>query len=84
MLCTPSLIGPAGVKVQLPAPSATTVPSVPSTSLMMVTVLPGSAPLPLKVGVVSLVMSSTLDTPVSEAGSRSGAPGAPGAAVSTV
>ena len=47
------------------------------------TVLPASA-VPVKVGVVLLVMSSLLDTPVSLAAARSGAEGAAGARVSKV
>jgi hypothetical protein len=39
---------------------------------------------PMKVGVVSLVMLSVLKTPVSEAASRSGMEGGAGAAVSIV
>ena len=46
---------------------------------------PGTPPLPLKEGVVSLVKLSVLLAPVSLAGTRSGAPeGAAGAVVSTV
>ena len=45
--------------------------------------LPASA-VPVKVGVVTLVMLSVLDTPLSDAASRSGADGAAGAMVSMV
>ena len=48
-----------------------------------VTVLPASA-VPVKVGLVTLVMLSVSDTPVSDAASRSGADGAAGAMVSMV
>ena len=41
------------------------------------TVLPASA-VPVKVGLVTLVMLSVLDTPLSEAATRSGAAGAAG------
>ena len=44
-----------------------------------VIVLPASA-VPVKVGLVTLVMLSVLDTPLSEATTRSGAVGAAGAA----
>ena len=69
---------------QLPLPSAVAVPSnvEPSVSYRL-TVLPASA-VPVKVGVVLLVMSSLLDTPVSLAAARSGAEGAAGARVSKV
>ena len=53
---------------------------VPSYS---VTVAPASA-VPVKVGLVTLVMLSVVDTPLSEAASRSGAEGAAGATVSMV
>ena len=48
-----------------------------------VTVLPASA-VPVKVGVVMLVMLSVLDTPLSDAAARSGVDGAAGAMVSKV
>lgn len=54
----------------------------PTWSLYKVTVEPLSA-VPLKVGVVSLVMLSVFDEPVSEAASRSGVDGASGATLST-
>ena len=62
---------------QLPEPSAVAVPRtvVPLVS-NSVTVAPASAPLPVKVGVVTLVMLSVLDEPVSVAAVRSGADGA--------
>src|SRR3972149_5517578 len=49
----------------------------------MATVLPASA-VPVKVGVLSLVMSSLLEAPVSLPASRSGVEGALGTPVSTV
>ena len=69
------------VMVHVPA-VATPVPTavVPSNR---VTVLPVSA-VPVKVGVVTLVMLSVLDTPLSDAATRSGADGAAGATVSMV
>ena len=72
------------VIVQLPEPSATLAPSIVVPSLSYkVTVAPASAPLPVKVGVVTLVMLSVFDEPLSEAAVRSGALGA-AAAVSIV
>ena len=70
--------------VQLPEASATAVPStvVPLVS-NSVTVAPASAPLPVTVGVVSLVMLSVFEVPLSDAAIRSGALGA-AATVSTV
>ena len=61
---------------------ATPVPItvVPSSK---VTVLPASA-VPVKVGVVTLVMLSVLDVPLSDAATRSGRVGAAGAVVSMV
>lgn len=59
------------------------VPKLPSTFEMTVTVLLASA-VPVKVGVESLVTSSVLESPRSLLASRSGAPGAEGAEVSTV
>ena len=68
--------------VQLPAPSEVVVPStVPSVSYK-VTVLPASA-VPVRVGVVSLVMLSVLDVPESDAKSKSGVDGTDGVAAST-
>ena len=58
--------------VAMPVPT-TVVPS------NRVTVLPASA-VPVKVGMVTLVMLSVLDTPLSEAATRSGVAGAAGAA----
>lgn len=71
------------VMLQLP-PVAVAVPRtvVPSVSYK-VTVLPASA-VPVKVGVVLLVMLSVLDDPVSEALVMSGVLGAEGAVVSSV
>ncbi len=48
------------------------------------TVAPASAPLPVMVGVVALVMLSVLLLPASEPLAKSGAPGADGAVVSIV
>ena len=80
MLCVP-LPSAELVMLQLP-PVATALPInvVPSNS---VTVLPASA-VPVKVGVVTLVMPSMLDDPVSEAALRAGVDGATGAEVSIV
>ena len=65
------------VMVHCPAIVAMPVPItvVPSNK---VTVLPASA-VPVKVGVVTLVMLSVLDAPLSEAATRSGTDGAAGA-----
>ena len=82
MLCAPSLNAP-GVKLQSPAPSAVVVPRLPSTSEKTSTVLLASA-VPLSVGVVSFVMSSLAEIPVSDPAVRSGAPGLAGAPVSTL
>ena len=70
------------VMLQVPPAVATPLPTgvVPSNS---VTVLPAGAE-PMKVGVVTLVMLSLFDAPVSDAGVRSGADGAAGAIVSIV
>ena len=68
---------------QFPLPSAVAVPTVPSTSLDSVTVLFASA-VPEIVGVVSLVMSSVLELPVSDPAARSRDAGAAGAVASTV
>ena len=67
---------------QLPLPSATVVPTtvVPSVSYNL-SVAPTSA-VPLKVGVVTLVMRSLLELPLSEAALRAGVEGAIGAVVS--
>ena len=73
----PSAIAEPGVKLQLPEPSAVVVPiELPSDST--VTVALASA-VPVKVGVVSLVMLSVEDEPVSlaDAGPACSAPGAP-------
>ena len=68
----------------MPAPSAVAVPStvVPLVS-NSVTVAPASAPLPVNAGMVTLVMLSVLDEPVSVAAVMSGAAGA-AAVVSSV
>ena len=68
---------------QLPDPSAVAEPTAPSTSDVNVTVAPASA-VPASVGVVSLVMLSVEELPVSLAASRSATPGAAGFAVSMV
>ena len=80
MLCEPSANAEA-VMLQLPLPSAVTLPTVPATELASVTVLPASA-VPVKVGVVSLVILSVSDSPVSDPAARSGADGAAGLPVS--
>ena len=81
MLCMP-LESALEVMVQFPRPSAVVVPTgvVPSQS---VTLAPGSL-VPVNVGVVSFVMLSIFETPVSLASVRSGADGVPGAVVSIV
>src|SRR4051794_27011371 len=68
--------------LQLPLPSAVAVPTwlAPSNSL---TVLPASA-VPVKVGLVALVMLSVPEEPESEANAKSGVEGAEGAAASIV
>jgi len=60
---------------QFPLPSATAVPTdvAPSNTA---TVAPASAPDPVNVGVVTLVMLSVLDEPESDPAVRSGADGA--------
>ncbi len=68
---------------QFPLPSAVAVPAVPSTSHDSVTVLFTSA-VPEMSGVVSLVMSSVLELPLSEPAAKSRDDGADGAVVSTV
>src|SRR5215472_18508508 len=70
------------VMLQLPLPSAVALPIwvAPSNSF---TRLPASA-VPVKVGVVTLVMLSVLAAPESDAAIRSGVVGAAGAVVSTV
>src|SRR6266571_1540464 len=67
---------------QSPLTSAVPVPTVVLPS-RIVTVMPGSA-VPVKVGVLSLVLLSVFDDPVSLAGSRSGVEGALGGVVSMV
>jgi hypothetical protein len=81
MECTP-LDNVEEVIVQFPSPSATADPTcvAPSNNF---TVLPASA-VPLKVGVVLLVMLSLLDEPLSLAAVRSGVDVAEGAVVSIV
>ena len=68
---------------QSPSPSAVTVPTTPLRLEERVTVVEGSA-VPVSVGVVSEVMSSSSAVPESLKPARSGADGATGAAVSTV
>ncbi|MNR23471.1 hypothetical protein D3C85_1404920 [compost metagenome] len=83
-LCSPSISGVPGVKLQLPLPSTNTLPNRPPLSEIC-TVLPGS-PLPDKVGVVSSVEPPLL-TGLCRAPTSSVAasiPGLPGATVSTV
>ena len=62
--------------VAIPDPTATP-------SLKIVTVSPASA-VPVNVGVMIFVMSSVLDTPLSDAAVRSGADGVVGVTVSIV
>ncbi len=66
----------------MPLPSAVVVPSL-TPSMKTSTVLLASA-VPVSVGVVSLVMLSVLEEPVSLPAARSGVPGAAGAVVSIV
>jgi hypothetical protein len=69
---------------QAPDTSAMAVPStVVSSVSYSVTVAPPSTPLPVTTGVVTLVMLSVLDGPVSDAAVRSGADGADGTAASS-
>ena len=68
---------------QSPDPSAVAVPTDPSIEEVSVTVLLASA-VPARVGVVSLVMSSSEAVPVSLEAVRSGALGAAGLVVSMV
>src|SRR2546421_481562 len=81
MLCAPCVRVDV-VTDQLPEPSAAPVPTG-LLSLNSLTVLLASA-VPLKVGVVALVILSVLEVPVSEAAIRSGVDGALGAVVSIV
>ena len=67
----------------MPLPSAVVVPTTPSTELVRVTVLFASA-VPVNVGVMSLVMLSLSETPLSDAAARSGVEGALGAVLSMV
>ena len=78
----PSETSEPSVKTQFPLLSAVVVPNEldPANSS---TVLLASA-VPVRVGVVSLVMLSLFDGPVSEAAARSGVVGGEGAVVSTV
>ena len=71
------------VIVQFPEPSAVVVPREMVPSRNSSTVLLASA-VPVKVGVVSLVMLSVLELPVSEAAVIFGVEGAAGAEVSMV
>jgi len=67
----------AEVKVQAPvAPTVTDPTEEPSTSRL--TKAPGTAPVPVKVGVWSLVTLSLAEVPVSEDASRSGVPAVAG------
>lgn len=82
-LWLPTVKALPGVKLQLPEPSAVTVPKVPSTLEITVTVALASE-VPVRVGVVSLVMLSVFELPLSLAALKSGVVGADGALVSTV
>ena len=66
---------------QLPDPSAVVDPTTPSTLELRMTVLEASD-VPVRVGVVSLVILSVLLLPLSDAADRSGADGALGTVVS--
>src|SRR5207248_7714229 len=81
MLCEPSARALVVID-QFPLPSAVPVPTVVVPS-RIVTAIPASA-VPVKVGVLSLVLLSVLDGPVSLAASRSGVDGAAGGVVSMV
>ena len=83
-VCAP-LVSALVVMLQLPEPSAVVVPSrvVPSVSYSL-TVAPASAPPPVTVGVVTLVMLSVLLLPESEPAVMSKPDGAVGAVVSRV
>ena len=70
------------VKVQLPLLSAVVEPNELD-PVNNSTVLPASA-VPVKVGVVSLVLLSVLEMPVSDEEARSGVEGGDGAVASTV
>ena len=80
-LCRPSINGVVSVAVQVPSAATTAVPTGVAPS-KIVMVLPAS-PVPVSVGVVSLVRSSLLLTPLSLAGARSMV-GVAGAMASTV
>ena len=71
------------VILQFPLPSTVTEPTLPSTELVNVTVLLASA-VPVKVGVLSLVLLSVLELPVSDAALKSGVLGVLGPLVSTL
>ena len=83
-VCAPS-VSALDVMLQLPEPSAVVVPSsvVPSVSYSL-TVAPASAPPPVTVGVVSLVMLSVSLMPESEPTVMSKPDGAVGTVVSKV
>ena len=81
-LCGPSAMGVVGVMLQLPLASTTALPITLPFSSYSLMVLPGVPPLPLKVGVLSLVRPSPW-APESLAGSRPKL-GALGLVVSTV
>ena len=78
----PSVNVPA-VNVHAPAPSAVVVPRLVEPPRNNSTVLFASA-VPVKVGVLTLVILSVLDDPVSLAAVRSGVEGAAGAVLSMV
>ena len=75
-LCAPA-VSALVVMLQFPAPSTTAEPTAPSKLLVRLTVAPIS-PVPLMIGVVTLVMSSMLLLPLSLAVARSSAAGAKG------
>ena len=70
------------VTLQLPLPSTVVLPTVPFTELVSTNVLLASA-VPVMVGVLSLVILSVFDEPVSDAVARSGVDGASGGVEST-
>src|SRR5436309_15477980 len=81
MLCAPCVRADV-VTDQLPEPSAAALPIwvVPSNSLIVLF----ASPIPLKVGVVTLVILSVVEVPSSEPAVKSGVDGVLGAAVSIV
>src|SRR5438132_1247516 len=83
MVYVPSGVSALPVTLQLPVPSAVPVPISVLPPTNSCTVLLASA-VPVKLGVVSLVMLSVFEVPLSLAAVRSGAEGAAGAVVSIV